>query len=122
LLSRNLSALASLEVPFEQGRTVRERILLLQLATHPDNAGHPEMIRKLLAATDIVQVSIGLARAPQIREVPFEWLKPALSHESLTVSQLAFSELTRRYPARVAEALAGLPAPRRRQLALPPLK
>ncbi|MBU1244958.1 tetratricopeptide repeat protein [Myxococcota bacterium] len=116
LLSRNMSVLSPLSVPFEQGRTVREQILLLQLATHPDNAGHPEMIRKLLASVDIVQVSIGLARAQEAKDVPFEWLLPALSHESLTVSRLALEELTRRYPQRVTGALAGLTGQRRRQL------
>ena len=116
LLAGDLSVLSPLTVPFEQGRTVRERILLLLLATHPDNAGHPEMIRKLLAATDVVQVSIGLSRAQQVQELPFEWLLPALSHESLTVSQLAFAEVTRRHPQRASEALSKLPAQRRRQL------
>ncbi len=117
LLSRNLSVLSPLAVPLELGSTVRERVLLLHLATHPDNAGHPEMIRRLLASEDMVQVSIGLERARQIAELPFEWLLPPLSHASLTVAHLAFAELSRRHPQRVSEALAKLDEPRRRQLA-----
>jgi len=122
LLARDLAVLSPLAVPYELGRTVRERILLLQLATHPDNAGHPEMIRRLLSSADMVQVSIGLERARQIAEVPFEWLLPALAHESLTVSQLAHAELLRRHPQRIAEALARLSEQRRRQLAPTPEK
>ncbi len=115
-LDNYMELLSPFELPLDHEGSVRERILLLDLASHPKNTGHPEMVKHLLANPEMVAVSMGLTRARQSESLPIEWLLPALRHESLTISRRALEELRRRYPTEVDAQLRRLPASRREEL------